>query len=195
MFHNPEDVRWFKVIWSIIFKVSFWKFGFHLFLTSMSLRCLQPTEVWSKCGRRGRIREPVGTHGKYNSLSLNGWRIEHILLSLVNMWLANTKLLRCFVDPVALFFLVQGRWSAFLTVSFSSTTRCAWVCSSALIPSGLNDGFPYSPDQIECRRLCFGKAMDPVGWVRVFPSRAAKILGCIFSVCENDPSMLITRGF
>ncbi|KAG2313933.1 hypothetical protein Bca52824_017055 [Brassica carinata] len=34
MFHNPEDVRWFK-----------------------------PVEVLSKCGRRGRVREPVGTHG------------------------------------------------------------------------------------------------------------------------------------
>ncbi|XP_042478558.1 pre-rRNA-processing protein TSR1 homolog isoform X2 [Macadamia integrifolia] len=34
MFHNPEDVRWFK-----------------------------PVEVWTKCGRRGRVKEPVGTHG------------------------------------------------------------------------------------------------------------------------------------
>jgi len=30
MFHNPDDVRWFR-----------------------------PVEVWTKAGRRGRIREPV----------------------------------------------------------------------------------------------------------------------------------------
>ncbi|KAG6511402.1 hypothetical protein ZIOFF_029470 [Zingiber officinale] len=39
MFHNPEDVRWFKA--------------------SLSA----PLEVWTKGGRRGRIMETVGTHG------------------------------------------------------------------------------------------------------------------------------------
>ena len=34
MFHNPEDVRWFKAV-----------------------------EVWTKFGRRGIIREALGTHG------------------------------------------------------------------------------------------------------------------------------------
>ncbi|XP_020261726.1 pre-rRNA-processing protein TSR1 homolog isoform X2 [Asparagus officinalis] len=34
MFHQPDDVRWFK-----------------------------PVEVFTKCGRRGRVKEPVGTHG------------------------------------------------------------------------------------------------------------------------------------
>ncbi|GAV63463.1 DUF663 domain-containing protein/AARP2CN domain-containing protein [Cephalotus follicularis] len=42
MFHNPEDVRWFK-----------------------------PVEVWTKFGRRGRIKEPVGTHGAMKCV-LNG---------------------------------------------------------------------------------------------------------------------------
>ncbi|XP_074279148.1 uncharacterized protein LOC141604620 [Silene latifolia] len=47
MFHNPEDVRWFK-----------------------------PVELWSKCGRRGRIKEPVGTHGAMKCL-LNGVLQQH----------------------------------------------------------------------------------------------------------------------
>jgi pre-rRNA-processing protein TSR1 len=34
MFHTPEDVRWFR-----------------------------PVELWTKEGRRGRVREPLGTHG------------------------------------------------------------------------------------------------------------------------------------
>lgn len=42
MFHNPEDVKWFK-----------------------------PVEVWTKLGRRGRIKEPLGTHGAMKCL-LNG---------------------------------------------------------------------------------------------------------------------------
>ncbi|XP_076913936.1 uncharacterized protein LOC143572753 [Bidens hawaiensis] len=42
MFHNPEDMKWFK-----------------------------PVEVWTKLGRRGRIKEPVGTHGAMKCI-LNG---------------------------------------------------------------------------------------------------------------------------
>ncbi|XP_037493680.1 pre-rRNA-processing protein TSR1 homolog [Jatropha curcas] len=47
MFHNPEDVRWFK-----------------------------PVEVWTKCGRRGRIKEPVGTHGAMKC-TFNGVLQQH----------------------------------------------------------------------------------------------------------------------
>ncbi|CAI9117068.1 OLC1v1018393C2 [Oldenlandia corymbosa var. corymbosa] len=47
MFHNPEDVRWFK-----------------------------PVEVWTKCGRRGRVKEPVGTHGAMKCV-FNGVLQQH----------------------------------------------------------------------------------------------------------------------
>lgn len=47
MFHTPEDVRWFK-----------------------------PVELWTKCGRRGRIKEPVGTHG-FMKCVLNGVLQQH----------------------------------------------------------------------------------------------------------------------
>lgn len=29
----------------------------------MDIVVVQPVEVWTKCGHRGRIKEPVGTHG------------------------------------------------------------------------------------------------------------------------------------
>ncbi|CAA6655976.1 unnamed protein product [Spirodela intermedia] len=47
MFHNPDDVRWFK-----------------------------PVELWTKCGRRGRIKEPVGTHGSMKCV-FNGVVQQH----------------------------------------------------------------------------------------------------------------------
>lgn len=47
MFHNPDDVRWFK-----------------------------PVDVWSKCGRRGRIKESVGTHGAMKCV-FNGVLQQH----------------------------------------------------------------------------------------------------------------------
>ncbi|MFQ6621646.1 hypothetical protein Gotur_002494 [Gossypium turneri] len=47
MFHNPEDVRWFK-----------------------------PVEVWTKCGRRGRVKEPIGTHGGMKCI-FNGGLQQH----------------------------------------------------------------------------------------------------------------------
>ncbi|KAJ6833564.1 pre-rRNA-processing protein TSR1-like protein isoform X1 [Iris pallida] len=47
MFHHPDDVRWFK-----------------------------PVEVWTKCGRRGRVKEPVGTHGAMKCV-FNGILQQH----------------------------------------------------------------------------------------------------------------------
>eukprot|EP00262_Sarcandra_glabra_P013025 TRINITY_DN3512_c0_g3_i1.p1 TRINITY_DN3512_c0_g3~~TRINITY_DN3512_c0_g3_i1.p1 ORF type:complete len:509 (-),score=106.44 TRINITY_DN3512_c0_g3_i1:14-1348(-) len=47
MFHKPDDVRWFK-----------------------------PVDVWTKCGRRGRIKEPVGTHGSMKCV-FNGGVQQH----------------------------------------------------------------------------------------------------------------------
>lgn len=38
MFFNPDDVRWFK-----------------------------PVELWTKSGRRGRMTEPLGTHGAFKA--------------------------------------------------------------------------------------------------------------------------------
>jgi len=39
MFCSPEDIRWFS-----------------------------PVELWTKMGRRGRIREPLGTHGLFKAI-------------------------------------------------------------------------------------------------------------------------------
>ncbi|RAL50419.1 hypothetical protein DM860_016886 [Cuscuta australis] len=47
MFHTPEDVRWFK-----------------------------PVEVWTKLGRRGRVKEPLGTHGAMKCV-FNGVLQQH----------------------------------------------------------------------------------------------------------------------
>lgn len=33
--------------------------------------CVQPVEIWSKCGGRGRVKEPVGTLGKKHYLLLS----------------------------------------------------------------------------------------------------------------------------
>lgn len=39
MFHNPDDIRWFR-----------------------------PVELYTKQGRRGRITDPIGTHGAMKTL-------------------------------------------------------------------------------------------------------------------------------
>lgn len=65
MFHKPEDVRWFKVRNSPSWLVSLtWIYLriYHDWSAGPSI-LLQPVEVWTKCGRRGRITEPLGTHG------------------------------------------------------------------------------------------------------------------------------------
>lgn len=46
---------------TIDFSIFFFVMLFSLLTYLLDL--LQPVEVWSKCGRRGRIKEPVGTHG------------------------------------------------------------------------------------------------------------------------------------
>ncbi|KAI3834310.1 hypothetical protein MKX03_030117, partial [Papaver bracteatum] len=47
MFHHPKDISWFK-----------------------------PVELWTKCGRRGRVKEAVGTHGSMKCL-FNGVVQQH----------------------------------------------------------------------------------------------------------------------
>ncbi|KAI3916131.1 hypothetical protein MKW98_004572 [Papaver atlanticum] len=47
MFHHPKDITWFK-----------------------------PVELWTKCGRRGRVKEAVGTHGSMKCL-FNGVVQQH----------------------------------------------------------------------------------------------------------------------
>ena len=81
MFHNPEDVRWFKVRESICINNIYVCVRAHVCVETLStfimnhdwvfyVTCflrgcwtLQPVEVWTKCDRRGRIKEPIGTHG------------------------------------------------------------------------------------------------------------------------------------
>jgi pre-rRNA-processing protein TSR1 len=58
MFHNPDDVKWFKASFCFLVDVSY-LFTFYVNKTNI----LQPVELWTKHGRRGRIKETVGTHG------------------------------------------------------------------------------------------------------------------------------------
>ena len=65
MFHNPEDVRWFKASISVLYPYIIIIYQF--VSSDMTLLLfLQPVELWSKHGRRGRIKETVGTHGMFS---------------------------------------------------------------------------------------------------------------------------------
>ena len=62
MFHNPEDVRWFKVNFRV--HSNSWCTVIRDQCTANGVFMVQPLELSTKYGRRGRIKEPVGTHGK-----------------------------------------------------------------------------------------------------------------------------------
>jgi len=61
MFHNPDDVKWFKA--SIYVPFCHIDISYLFMFTSNNNVVLQPVELWTKHGRRGRIKETVGTHG------------------------------------------------------------------------------------------------------------------------------------
>lgn len=46
---------------------------------------MQPVDVWTKCGRRGRVKEPVGTHGKHPST----WTSMDLALTILETFVVN----------------------------------------------------------------------------------------------------------
>lgn len=102
-----------------------------------SLMQLQPVDVWSKCGRRGRIKESVGTHGKYHKTKTS---IQLILdMPLLTCSLPILKeLYCCYITWPVIVCGIQEQWSVFSMEFYSNTTQFAWAYTSVFIPNGLS---------------------------------------------------------
>ena len=104
MFHNPEDVRWFKVIFRV--HSNSWCTLIRDQCTANGVFMLQPLELSTKYGRRGRIKEPVGTHGMLyllkNFVTQIAWMYLMNLLSILNDFMLFLFLgaMKCVFDGV-----------------------------------------------------------------------------------------------
>jgi len=90
---------------------------------------LQPVELWTKHGRRGRIKETVGTHGVSVDQSIFFDSLDSVTIISISLFLS---LLLTFSFPE------QVPWNAYSIVAFSSMILCAWACTNVLTLSGLN---------------------------------------------------------
>lgn len=113
---------------------------------------MQPVEIWTKCGRRGRIKEPVGTHGTYIVFSATHIQSKFNFIQLINTLTVHTLT----PSPASNMFWFFGSRESCCSLCSSGAMKCVFngviqqhdtVCMSLY-----KRAYPKWPEQ--CYRSC-----------------------------------------